>query len=335
MRSIRKRPRSDSLENQKRRFSISLGRYVYLFLLAVFVLSVLNFLYGDMLLLKGDGLILRDRTVVAAGYISRVNDVVVKEGQSVKKGDVIVRIESPDLLERLADLSMRQIDLAQKAAEFNLRLKIANQLLPLAHQRELQASNLVKLADDLKGKGNLTAARYEEVLRYSFDASSDLVKLSVDRDTLSKQLKGLESASVDAKLAIDKLKNHYSDGVIRAPVSGAVGSIVPLLGAVYRAGEPILTIHSGDAYVLTYLPRRYLFPIEAGMEVTIASGRNSVTGVIDSILPVSDTLPKEFQNSFKPSERSQLAKIKLGPDVPFPVYEKVRISRRYALWPWD
>ncbi len=34
-------------------------------------------------------------------------------------------------------------------------------------------------------------------------------------------------------------------------------------------------------------------------------------GVVTEILPLTDTLPKEFQNTFKPSDRSQLAKIKI------------------------
>ena len=101
-----------------------------------------------------------------------------------------------------------------------------------------------------------------------------------------------------------------------------------MIGNVYRPGEPILSIYSGDPYVLVYLPRRYLFPIYVGMELRLTDGRDVADGFITEILPVTDTLPKEFQNTFKPSDRNQLAKIKLTTPSAFPIKSE---SERLAL----
>jgi hypothetical protein len=119
----------------------------------------------------------------------------------------------------------------------------------------------------------------------------------------------------------------YDDGVVRSPVGGSIGASVPLVGNVYRPGEPILSIYSGDPYVLVYLPRRYLFPIYVGMKLRLTDGRDVADGVITEILPVTDTLPKEFQNTFKPSDRNQLAKINLTTPSAFPLNQKVSVSR--------
>ena len=329
MRSLRKRPRSDNLGNQKRVSPPSYGRYVYLFLLIAFALAMVNYIWGDMVILRGDGLVLRDKTLVAASYTSRIEKVAIKEGQTVRKGDRLLHIESSEQLERLAELSTRQADLTQKAADFSLRLQIADRLLPLARQREEHTQTFLSHVDDLMKRGNLSSARYEEILRSSFDASSHLVRLTVDQTMLSGQIGTLEAARKDAEAALAKLKAYYADGMIKAPVTGTIGSDIPSTGAVYRTGEPILSIYSGDAYVLTYLPRRYLFSIEPGMSVTVSNGRQTVEAVIDSILPLSDMLPQEFQNNFKPRERSQLAKIKLADGFTFPLHEKVSISRNY------
>ena len=327
MRSLKKRPRSDNLANQKRSHSTSYGRYIYLSILIAIAVSLTNYMWGDLIMLRGDGLVLRDKVMLAASYTSRVEKVFVEEGQTVNKGQVLMHIESSEQLERLADLSTRQADLTQRAAEFKLRMQIANRLLPLARQREAQTTKLLNLVGDLQRKGNLTTSRYEEILKSSFDASSHLVRLTVDLDMLSEQIGTLEAAQKDAAAALAKLKAHYSDGMITASVSGTIGTEVPSPGAVYRTGDPILSIYSGEAYILMYLPRRYLFSIEPGMEVEVSNERTNVRGVIDSILPLSDALPKEFQNSFKPMQRNQLARIKLDDSAPFPVYEKVRISR--------
>ena len=66
--------------------------------------------------------------------------------------------------------------------------------------------------------------------------------------------------------------------------------------------------------------------ISEGMEVSVTDGRDTATGVVSEILPVTDTLPKEFQNTFTPSDRSQLAKIKLEVRAPFPLNQKVSVS---------
>ena len=83
--------------------------------------------------------------------------------------------------------------------------------------------------------------------------------------------------------------------------------------------------------MLAYLPRRYLFPIRAGMKVKVKSGRYTATGVIQQILPITDALPKEFQNTFKPQDRSQLARIRLLEPEKFPLHEKVQLTGLYSL----
>ena len=104
---------------------------------------------------------------------------------------------------------------------------------------------------------------------------------------------------------------------------------VPFVGNVYKTGDPILSIYSGDPYVLAYMPSRYLFSIKAGQKVSVSDGSHSVKGVLAELLPVTDALAKEFQNTFKPTDRSQLAKIKLLEEAHFALHNKVTISRRY------
>jgi hypothetical protein len=65
------------------------------------------------------------------------------------------------------------------------------------------------------------------------------------------------------------------------------------------------------------------------MKVRVSSGRQNAKGVIAEILPISDALPIEFQNTFQPQDRNQLAKIRLDGASPFPIGEKVRLSRVY------
>lgn len=91
----------------------------------------------------------------------------------------------------------------------------------------------------------------------------------------------------------------------------------------------MMTLYSGDPYVLAYLPHRYMFSIKVDDKVTVSDGRHSASGVIAEILPVTDALATEFQNTFKPRDRSQLAKIRLVGAQSFPLLQKVSVTSRY------
>lgn len=251
----------------------------------------------------------------------------ITEGQAVKVGDALLKLQSTEILERLADLSTKRADLMAKATDFKIRAESVTQLLPLAERRADEAVNTIKQFDDLAAARLVTSARYQEALKVSYEANRDRVNLKTQRNVLQEELKSLDDALEDAHDAISKVEALYAEGTVLSPVSGSIGASIPSVGNVYRPGEPILSIYYGEPYILVYLPRRYLFPISVGMTVSITDGRDSTEGVVDEILPVTDTLPKEFQNTFKPSDRSQLAKIKIDDSGEFPLNQKVSVSR--------
>lgn len=327
MRSLKQRLRPDNIPNEQRIMRGKTGRTIYLLLLLVFGVAVANYLFGDYVMLQADGLVIRDQNVIATPYVARVESVDVREGQRVEAGDVLLNIQSTEILERLADLSTKRAELVAKSADFRIRSENVAQLLPLAERRADEAVNTIKQFDDLAAARLVTSARYQEALKVSYEANRDRVSLKTQRQVLQDELKSLDAALEDATDAISKVEALYADGTVRSPVSGSIGATVPSVGNVYRSGEPILSIYSGEPYVVAYLPRRYLFPISVGMEVHVSDGRESADGVIAEILPVTDTLPKEFQNTFKPSDRNQLAKIKIDDASEFPLNQKVSVSR--------
>lgn len=279
--------------------------------------------------MRANGLLLRDKTVIAPSYVARVQGVHIKEGEEVKKGQVLVNLQSIEMLERLADLSARRARVVADMVELRIRSETVSALLPLAQKREDEAARVVGKFDQLAESGLTTASSYDTALTANFNAQQDRIKLASQMNTLEKELATLQEARVDAESALSKLQEQYAEGVVRAPISGSIGATAPAIGNVYRTGDPILSIYSGEPYVLAYLPRRYLFSIETGQKVTISDGRHSVAGVLSELLPVTDTLAKEFQNTFKPTDRNQLAKIRLLEPSPFPLHEKVMITGQY------
>lgn len=331
MRSLKTRLRPDNIPNEKRVERGHVGRTIYLGLLAVFALVVVNYLFGDYVLLNADGLVLSDAHVIETPYVALVEKVGVDEGQTVKAGDFLLKLQSTEILERLADLSTARAGLVAKATDFKIRAESVSQLLPLAERRAAQAVNTLKQFDALAKAKLVTSARYQEALRVNYEASKDRVGLLTQRQVLKEELTSLDEALADAEDAIANLQKLYADGVVRSPADGSIGASIPPVGSVYQSGEPILSVYSGKPYVLAYLPRRYLFPIDVGMKVQISDGRDTANGVISEILPVTASLPKEFQNTFKPSDRNQLAMIEIETAKSFPLNQKVSLSRYSSL----
>ncbi|WP_444959518.1 HlyD family secretion protein [Microbulbifer sp. VVAC002] len=326
MKALRKRLRPDSFESEQRKTRGSASRRIYLALLILFGIGVIRYIWGDWFLLRSDGLVLRDQSVIEMGYLVKVVEVAVDEGQMVKEGELLLKIESMELLERIADLSNRQANLMQISAEFTLIAETAKKLLLPAQERKEQIGRIVNKINKLADKGVVSEVGYQDVLKDSFEASETLVKLQVESATLEGKRRSVDEALYRSEQALKKLEEHYNNGIIQSPTSGLVGASVPHVGNVYDAGEPLMAIYTGEAYVLAYLPNQYQFVIKPGMEVLVTGGRFKDKGVLVEMIPLSAALPQEFQNTFKPTSRNQLAKIVLLDPSKFPVNEKVTIT---------
>jgi multidrug resistance efflux pump len=329
LKTLRKRPPANVLVTEKRIATNRAGRIVYLMLLLGLGAAVLNYLFGDLVIMRADGLILRNKSVIAATYVARVESIDVREGQEVTKGDVLLDLLSTEMLDRLADLSSRRAQLSLNSVELNIRSEQVSQLLPLAEKRAAQSGKILDKFDELSVAGLVTQPAYDNAMSSNYKAQQDRISLTTQGHTLAQQLAELQAAKRDADTALSDLKNSYDKGVVYSPVSGQIGAFVPSPGDVYRPGDPILSVFWGEPYVMAYLPSRYLFAIRRGMKVRVADGRNESTGVIEDILAVTEGLPKEFQNTFKPLDRSQLARIRFSGPVPFPLHQKVLITLVY------
>ncbi len=326
MRALHKRPRADTLSSEPRRTAGHWARFIYIGILVLVGVGIFNFLWGDLFLFRADGLVVRDRAVVAASALSQVKQVDIQEGATVARGDVLMKIESSEMLERLADLSLRLAELTQTDADLSMRIATADQLLPLAERREREAAEIFSGLEKAQSANLVDSARYFEALNYSYDAKESHIRLAAETATLAQQRASLSDAHTDAVKALGDLRALYANGVITAPIDGTIGGRIPSIGDVFQAGNAMLSIYAGTPYVLAYLPPRYLFPISVGMRVEIAGGRKRVKGIISEILPLTEPLPEEFQTSFRPRDRSQIARIKLDDAEHFPLFDKVSVS---------
>ena len=329
MRTLNKRVRPDNISNDVRATHGSFGRIFYLVLLGGFCLGIANYVFGDIVIFRADGLVLSDENVIATTFVARVVKVDVTQGETVSKNAPLLQLLSFEILERLADLSIKRAELIAKTTEFRVRTETVAQLLPLAERREEEAGRVIEQFDSMAKGGFVRTASYAQALSANYTARRDRVTLSAEGSVLSEGMTALQLALGDADTALLDLKTNYAKGLVVSPTTGSVGALVPYVGNVYRPGEPLMSIYSGEPYVLVYLPRSYLFSVYLGMSLWVTDGQHTTPGKISEILPVTAMLPKEFQNTFQPTGRNQLAKIRLDPGSPFPLHQKVTVARSY------
>ena len=335
MRRLKKRPRSDSLINQARAQRYRWDRLIYLGLLLIFFLSLGNYFVGDRVFLRADGLVLRDRTEISATSLVRVSDIRIRPGQIVEAGDMLFRAEAPEILDRLADFSMRVAELDERAAGLRGRSHLSTELLPLARERaarlkedqaRLGSALVAGLAPPNRRQSLLTTTRRQDLQGQAYEAEAEFRRLSAVSDALDLEIAAVGTARAQAQRAVDRLSSYYAEGNLFSPTSGIISGTVPSTGEVFTPGEPMTSILWGPQYILTYLPDGYIFPLKLGQRVRVRSGAITEAGYIEQILPVSDSLPDEFQNTFRSRERRQLARISLPAASSIPTHATVRID---------
>ncbi|PTW56569.1 multidrug resistance efflux pump [Breoghania corrubedonensis] len=329
MRKLRSRQRVDTHVNERRTTKRSLGRWIYLFMLAAMGLGILDYVWGDQVMLRAPGLVLQERIDVEAQYVGRLDEMPLRIGQSVREGDVLGVVSSVEISERLAQLSLRIAELTREALAKQEGMRIAQDLLPIAKVRVSEAREVKKNIKQLSKKGLASADRVLEALTESNSAEEMLIRLEAQIAGHPASTEALRPAIEQVRRAFANLDRLYDNGVMRAPVNGIIDSAIPARGDVFLTGEKILSLYTGPKYVLAYLPPHHLFPVEVGEAVMLESGQRSLGGRVVEVLQVTDKLPDEFQNTFQPTQRNQLARITLEDGGSFPLHTKVRVTRPF------
>ena len=326
MQRLRKRPRLDTLASQQRAGTAAWGRRIYLALLAALALAVLDYTLGDVFFFRADGIVLADRQIVAATYAGKVVDVRVREGQSVGENMVLVRLESADMLKEIADLSSRNADLASKVSQLRLKLATVDAVLPLADRHAKESADALKKLDSIAGRGLVSVTRLDQALGSNFGTASRLAELEGESKQLGSEIAMIEASYRQAEHALGQFEAFYDHGLVKSARRGVVGPHVPVVGQVVKFADELMQVYGSHAYVLAYLPDTYLFAVHRDQEVVVRVGTANTTGHIEAVLDVADALPPEFQNMFRPRDRSRLFRVALDHPSVIAISQKVHVT---------
>lgn len=237
----------------------------------------------------------------------RVVELLVKEGDRVKKGTVIARIDKRDLLAQKSQLEANiasiQAQQLQAAALTKMQTGTTNSALEQAkaikekaradlelcradyrRYSELLQSGAVsqKVFEEYQTKYNVAEANFNQSVAAIEQAQAALLQTEVN---VANELT-LEKKLEQARAALKQLEVSLDETEIRAPFDGIITAKYVEEGSMISQGTPLVSIQDPlDNWVDLKVPETQLknFALNQTLELVARDGTMKITGVVTDI----------------------------------------------------
>ena len=284
----------------------------------------------------------------------QIAGVFFKDGQSVSKGQLLVRFDTREAEERKQTLSL-MLEIEAKQLENQIK-NINSQQISMKNREEVLRQRLstketiTQEMNTLVEQGGFQRIQYLEQLDQVFEMKRQISELSEQQSRLdlqSNQIKLDSIKSIDqikASLKQTELQLQYR--TVKAPVSGIIFDPAVRLEGVLQPGERILSIvPQKGLYAEIYVPNQDIGFVKTGQESKVRvdafpfSRYGEVSAVVNQIS--ADALPPDANIPFfrfpvklkmnKSYLESRGAKIQLMPGMSVTTNLKLREKRIISL----
>jgi len=286
-------------------------------LIAVIVWSVVG---SISIKVRGMGILLRGEALheVTSGAYGRVSEILVDENETVKRGEVVARLEQPELDEQIKS-SREQLESLMEQAENERRSqrRILNRLE--AQNRELQQT--IKSQEVLVEKGLLTQAAVMPSRQQLTATEQEMARIKAN---LAEQQNRIESARHE----LDQLTSqHGLKSEVVCHFDGKVLEIAANIGDLMSPGNRILVLEAFSEPIdaVIFIPAADGKKVRPGMRAQIAPStvRTEEWGfIIGEVSSVSD-FPASPEALKKILRNEQLVSDLTGRSAPIEVVAKL------------
>lgn len=329
---LKKRARADRFKSEIRPHKKHrLARNIYLGSLAILGLMIFDMAMGKFLYLQAEGMTSRDLSIVSPEYSGTLQALNVSEGTQVKRGQVLAKLRSQEMLRDIVSASAQLASLQAKLSEMRIRKGITETLMPaakaLVNEAQRESDGLIKLVS----KGLVTNQMRNDAASDAFRALEGLKRLETESGLIESEMFQVEKSVERADRALSEIENIYNVGSMVSPADGTVGSISMRPGSVVEEGTPMIEVFHGPPYVLAYIPVGAIYKVRVGDRVSLQYGLHAMSGRVEELLPLAHRLPQEFQKTFDTAQREQLVRIAIDKKEGMPpLFTKVNISWRWS-----
>jgi HlyD family secretion protein len=281
---------------------------------------------------SGNGRIESKEVDVAAKLPLRVKDVLVREGDLVKPGQVVAHMDT--------------ITLEAERAEAEAALATAREQLTVARAGIVKQKADIQLAKIQKKRSRRLVAQ-----RAGSQSQLDVRTAAVKTTSagLTEAQGKLDVATKEVDVAVKKVavvQSRINDATLTSPVLGRVLYRLAEPGEVLPSGGKVLTlVNLEDVYMEIFLPSKEAAAVKVGSDARIKvdfQPNRTAAGYVSFVSPEAQFTPKEVETK---SEREKLmfrVKIQVPPEVVLQYIERVKTGvrgvgyvklREDAAWP--
>jgi multidrug resistance efflux pump len=313
----------------RRRAAGRLVRFAY----AIIVFGVLGFFIvyfgAPFVYLGGPGTVSAPRHVVSLPYTVQINHMKLVPGATVKAGEEIADVLSPEQDSIVATYMRALADIAGRTAELRIKARVAQESLAGARSYLHVTEEAAERIDTMS---TATVTFRMEVLRERASARKTVVSQEAEVAESSIQLASLDDFIQQLRGRLDEVERHFGRGKVSAPIAGIVSTGLADVGQSLTAGTPIAEIlDPTDIFVDWHIPNERLIDPKVGNEVSVLFGNRRIPGKIAQILPVSGVYAGTQQLLARDRPATQIARIRfnLGTSPP-PLNTTVDVRMHYS-----
>ncbi len=223
-----------------------------------------------------------------------VKEILIEEGNMVKKGDVILTLINENLLLEITNneaLVVRTINelRTSKLQMDQTRLSYRQQIIQLettvAQARRMYENNKILMEQE-----HISREEFEQS-KEAYESGQEMLSLVIENyhnDSMYRdiQINSLEASVKSMEESMRIIRRRLDNLNIKAPVNGELASLNPEIGEVVTYGTRVGTINILDSYKLRVdIDEHYIARVQRGLKGECDFASTPYTGVITKIYP--------------------------------------------------
>ncbi len=210
----------------------------------------------------------------------RIEELYVKEGQMVRKGDTIAFIDSPEVRAKMAQAqgAVKSAEAQNLKARNGARKEQIQGAYELWQQAQVQEDVMRKSFERVKNLYDqkvISAQKYDET-KAKYDAS-----LAQTRAAKSQYDMAVEGARVEDRMAaqglvdrargaMQEVEGYMGELYLTSPADGIVSEVYPKVGELVGTGSPVISVTDlADSWFTFNVREDYLHGLSQGDEITV------------------------------------------------------------------
>ena len=217
-----------------------------------------------------------------------------RAGDTVRQGDVLAVLDSPDLTDELKKEQSSYQELAAEVA----RQEILARKQKLLAQRDADTAEIDRLSAQRTLERYDSVANEGVVAKIDYQKAKDALKAAEIRARHAGQASHLEQDDVELalktkkaqlerqKLTLANAQRRVDELTVRAPVNGFIGTLNVANRSVVQANTPLMTLVDLSALeVELEVPETYVNDLGLGMRAEITVNGATATGKLSALSP--------------------------------------------------